>query len=67
MGWSKKAKLTYRYVFCFVIDVYKRTLHIWQKLKLVLQLLTDVVCSPEWGVSVHDNVDLKEITLLNER
>ena len=52
-----------RVVTCFVIHVHKCTLDVRQNLNLILELLTEVVCLPERGIFVHDNVDLDKVIL----
>lgn len=46
-----------------VVEVHERAADVRQDLDLVLQLLADVVCLPERGICVHDDVDLHVVVL----
>ena len=54
---------THRYMSPFMVDMDESSFDIWKNLYLVLQLLADVVCLPEWGIAVHHNVNFHEIIL----
>jgi hypothetical protein len=47
----------------FIIHVHKCALDVWQNLDLILELLTEIVCLPERGIPVHDNVDFDKVVL----
>jgi len=49
----------------FVINMHKGTLDIRKHLDLILQLLADIVCFPQRRRSVHDNVHLDDVILVN--
>jgi hypothetical protein len=54
---------THRCVSPLMVDMDKSPFYIGKSLYLVLQLLADVVCLPEWGVAVHHDVNFHEVIL----
>jgi hypothetical protein len=44
-----------------MIDVYETPIHIGQRFDLILQILGDVVSSPQWHLRRKNNVDLNEV------
>ena len=54
---------THRCMSPFMVDVDKSSFYIGKVLYLVLQLLADVVCLPEWGIAVHHDVDFHKVIL----
>ena len=46
-----------------MIDMNKRPFDVGLNLNLILQLLTDVMCLPEWCIGIHNNVNLNVILL----
>jgi hypothetical protein len=46
-----------------VIYMDKGSLHVWQILNFVLQLLADIVCLPKRSVSIHHDIDFYKIIL----
>ena len=54
---------TYRCVSPFMVDMDKSSFYIGKNLYLVLQLLADVVCLPEWGIAVHHDINFHKVIL----
>lgn len=56
--------VTYRGMSRLMIDVHKGTLDIRKHLDLILQLLANIVCLPQRGSSVHDDIHLDDVVLV---
>jgi hypothetical protein len=52
---------TYRLVFALVVDMHKASIDVGQILQLILQVLRNIVSSPERHLAVQDNIDLHVI------
>jgi len=50
---------------CLMIDMDECSSDIRQHLYLILQLLADIMCLPQWRVCIHHDVDFHEIILEN--
>jgi hypothetical protein len=57
--------ITYRGMGCLMVNVYKGPLNIRKDLDLILKLLANIVCFPQRGGSVHHDVHLHDIILVN--